>query len=328
VITTPLQMNRPSASCMHGWVKLRTLIATQREGMINPGRRTGRHPIKESSAAERRVFFIATSLLLSFSPSQLIHSKNLSAALFLSLVVRPFSRERRASPTVLQAHPLCSCPVYHQPTSKKVNRGGPSCLKSALFWDIGGVLLTNAWDREPRERAIAQFKLDEKEFADRHEMIVSSFERGKISLDEYLDRTIFSRPRPFAREAFKNYMFSLSQPCTETLALARELAKSGKYLMATINNESKELHQYRIQNFGLRGIFTLFVSPCFVGLRKQEEGIYLLVLEITQKPADECCFIDDRALNLECARKLGMDTIESENAEQMMQYLRKLGVAA
>jgi putative hydrolase of the HAD superfamily len=123
-------------------------------------------------------------------------------------------------------------------------------------------------------------------------------------------------------------MFSLSQPCTETLALARELAKSGKYLMATINNESKELHQYRIQNFGLRGIFTLFVSSCFVGLRKPEEGIYLLALEITQKPADECCFIDDRALNLECARKLGMDTIESENAEQMMQYLRKLGVAA
>jgi putative hydrolase of the HAD superfamily len=70
------------------------------------------------------------------------------------------------------------------------------------------------------------------------------------------------------------------------------------------------------------------VSSCFVGLRKPEEGIYLLALEITQKPADECCFIDDRALNLECARKLGMDTIESENAEQMMQYLRKLGVAA
>ena len=197
---------------------------------------------------------------------------------------------------------------------------------SAIFWDVGGVLLNNAWDREERERAFRQFNLDEKEFADRHEMVVSSFERGKISLDEYLDRTIFYRPRPFAREVFKEYMFSLSQPYPDTLALARELAKSGKYLMATINNESKEMNQYRIQTFGLREVFTLFVSSCFVGLRKPEQEIYLLALEVTQKPAEECCFIDDRALNLECARKLGMHTIEMKNAKQLREDLSKLGV--
>jgi putative hydrolase of the HAD superfamily len=191
---------------------------------------------------------------------------------------------------------------------------------------VGGVLLNNAWDREERERAFRQFNLDEKEFADRHEMVVSSFERGKISLDEYLDRTIFYRPRPFAREVFKEYMFSLSQPYPDTLALARELAKSGKYLMATINNESKELNHYRIQTFGLREVFTLFVSSCFVGLRKPEQEIYLLALEVTQKPAEECCFIDDRALNLECARKLGMHTIEMKNAKQLREDLSKLGV--
>ena len=188
------------------------------------------------------------------------------------------------------------------------------------------MLLNNAWDREERERAFRQFNLDEKEFADRHEMVVSSFERGKISLDEYLDRTIFYRPRPFAREVFKEYMFSLSQPYPDTLALARELAKSGKYLMATINNESKEMNQYRIQTFGLREVFTLFVSSCFVGLRKPEQEIYLLALEVTQKPAEECCFIDDRALNLECARKLGMHTIEMKNAKQLREDLSKLGV--
>jgi putative hydrolase of the HAD superfamily len=197
---------------------------------------------------------------------------------------------------------------------------------SAIFWDVGGVLLNNAWDREERERAFRQFNLDEKEFADRHEMVVSSFERGKISLDEYLDRTIFYRPRPFAREVFRDYMFSLSQPYPDTLALARELAKSGKYLMATINNESKELNHYRIQTFGLREVFTLFVSSCFVGLRKPEQEIYLLALEVTQKPAEECCFIDDRALNLECARKLGMHTIEMKNAKQLREDLSKLGV--
>ena len=196
---------------------------------------------------------------------------------------------------------------------------------TAIFWDVGGVLLSNAWDRAQRERALEQFKLDEEEFDDRHGMVVSSFERGKISLDEYLDRTIFYRPRPFTRGVFREFMFSLSQPQREVLAFARELSASGKYLMATINNESKELNQYRIQTFGLREIFTLFVSSCFVGFRKPEQPIYRLALEITQKPPEECCFIDDRALNLECARQLGMHTIEMQDIEQLKRDLLRLG---
>ena len=198
----------------------------------------------------------------------------------------------------------------------------------AIFWDVGGVLLSNAWDRAQRERALEQFKLDEAEFDDRHEMVVSSLERGKISLDEYLERTVFYRPRPFARQVFKDYVFSLSQPHADALALARELTNSGKYLMATINNESKELNLYRIQTFGLREIFSLFVSSCFVGLRKPEEGIYRLALEVTQKPPEKCCFIDDRPLNLEAARRMGMHTIEMEDVGRLRQELQKLGVSA
>jgi len=197
---------------------------------------------------------------------------------------------------------------------------------NALFWDVGGVLLTNAWDRSQRERALEQFKLDKEEFSDRHEMVVSSLERGKISFDDYLNRTIFYRPRPFAREVFKDYVFSLSQPYHEVLALAEELAKSGKYFMGTINNESRELNLYRIQTFGLREIFSAFVSSCFVGLRKPEEAIYRMALEITQKSAENCCFIDDRALNLEYARQIGMHTIEMHDVEQLKRELRKLEV--
>jgi putative hydrolase of the HAD superfamily len=197
---------------------------------------------------------------------------------------------------------------------------------NAIFWDVGGVLLTNAWDRAQRERALEQFKLDQEEFSDRHELVVSSLERGKISFDEYLNRTIFYRPRPFAREVFKDYVFSLSQPHREVLALAEELAKSGKYFMGTINNESRELNLYRIQTFGLREIFSTFVSSCFVGLRKPEEGIYRMALEITQKSAADCCFIDDRALNLEYARQMGMHTIEMQDVEQLRRELRKLEV--
>lgn len=196
----------------------------------------------------------------------------------------------------------------------------------AIFWDVGGVLLTNAWDRTERAAALEHFHLDQQEFHERHEMVISSFERGKITLDEYLDRTVFYRTRPFTREVFRDYMFSLSKPFPEVLEFARALADSGKYFMGTINNESRELNYDRIEKFGLRQIFRLFISSCFVGFRKPERDIYRLALETTQIPAEQCCFIDDRALNLECAAKLGMKTIEMQGVEKLRGDLEKLSV--
>src|SRR6267378_5194429 len=109
----------------------------------------------------------------------------------------------------------------------------------------------------------------------------------------------------------------------EVLAYARALAKSGKYFMGTINNESREVNLYRIEKYGLREIFRLFVSSCFVGLRKPESGIYRLAIETTQINPEQCCFIDDRALNLECAAKLGMRTVQIKTPEQLREALEK-----
>ena len=198
----------------------------------------------------------------------------------------------------------------------------------ALFWDVGGVLLSNAWDRSQREQALKHFKLDEAEFADRHELVVSSFERGKISLGEYLERTVFYRPRPFTEEEFREYILSLSQPNQGVLDFAASLTNSGKYLMGTINNESLDLNEHRIEKFGLRKIFRLFVSSCYVGLRKPEPDIYRLALQITQQVPQECCFIDDRELNLEVAKRLGMHVIEMDDLEQLKSDLSKLGVSS
>ena len=198
---------------------------------------------------------------------------------------------------------------------------------TAIFWDVGGVLLSNAWDRAQRQRALEHFHLDEVEFDDRHDMLASSFERGKITLQDYLERTVFYRPRPFTPKEFTDFMFSLSQPNADVLEIARSLARSRRYLMATINNESTELNHYRIQTCGLREIFSLFVSSCFVGLRKPEKGIYRLALEITQRPPEECCVVDDRALNLDTASRLGMQVIHMQNAAQLRQDLQNLGVS-
>ena len=201
-----------------------------------------------------------------------------------------------------------------------------SSLITTIFCDVGGVLLSNAWDHEERHEVLPRFGLNEADFAARHEKLVVPFETGALSLDDYLDQTVFYTSRAFTREDFKQAMFPLSQPRSDALKLVRALAGSGKYFMATLNNESREFNDYRIQTFRLREIFSLFVSSCYVGLRKPDEPIYRLALELTQKSAGECCFIDDRAPNLEAPAKLGMMVIQAKDADQLRRDLQALGI--
>jgi putative hydrolase of the HAD superfamily len=197
---------------------------------------------------------------------------------------------------------------------------------ASIFFDVGGVLLTNAWDHAERAQALARFKVDLKEFQPLHQDVVEKFECGEITLDQYLERTIFFRPRAFSPEQFKSCMFSLSQELAGRLELVKGLAKSGKVFMGTINNESRELNAYRIQTFGLRQLFSVFVSSCYVGLRKPNESIYRCALDLTQRVPEECCFIDDREENLVPAAKLGMRVIQARSTEQIKKDLSGMGV--
>lgn len=197
---------------------------------------------------------------------------------------------------------------------------------STLFWDVGGVLLTNGWDREIRRRAIDEFRLNWEDFGGRHELVDHNFETGRISLDAYLACTVFHRERSFTPEDFKAYMFAQSTALNGGLDVLGRLSKTGRYTMATLNNESLELNLHRIETFGLRNYFQLFISSCFVGLQKPELAIYRLALNLCQRDPTECVFIDDRALNVERARELEIHAIQYRSAEQLTTDLAALGV--
>jgi len=197
---------------------------------------------------------------------------------------------------------------------------------TTLFWDIGGVILTNGWDHSSRKEATAAFHLDWEEFQDRHDLSFPAFDSGLITLNEYLDRTLFYRSRSFSREEFIAFMFAQSKEYPETRALLDKVSRSRKYFVGAINNEPLELNQYRIEAFDLRRNFVVFFSSCYVRSRKPEETIYRIALEVTQRPPEKCLFIDDRSLNLESPRRLGMSTIHHQNAEQLRSELGKFGV--
>jgi putative hydrolase of the HAD superfamily len=197
---------------------------------------------------------------------------------------------------------------------------------STLFWDNGGVILTNGWDRNSRRKAVEKFDLDWTEFEDRHELMLHDFECGTVTLDEYLKRTVFYRERPYTMEEFKKFMFEQSQGFPENLDFLGKLAQTKRYIMAALNNESLEINEYRIEKFRLRDYFEAFFSSCYLGVRKPGREIYGLALKITHRDPKECVLIDDRGLNLECAREMGMQTIQFTAIGQLRYDLAKLGV--
>jgi len=197
---------------------------------------------------------------------------------------------------------------------------------TAIFWDLGGVVLTNGWDRTARHQAIEKFGLDAAEFDERHQAFVNGFETGTITLAEYMQRTVFYRPRAFAPDDFKEFAFERSQILPESFPVLAEVAKTGKYFVAALNNESFEINEYRIDTFNLRAHFVAFFSSCYLGLRKPENEIYRRALFMAHRKPAECIFIDDRELNVESAKQVGMRGIHFQNAKQLRDDLAAQGV--
>jgi putative hydrolase of the HAD superfamily len=193
-----------------------------------------------------------------------------------------------------------------------------------VFFDIGGVLGSNGWDREQRDRAVERFKLDPKDFQCRHEEVVSEWEEGRITIDEYLYITVFWAPRNFSREEFIDFMYSQSVPDEGVVSIARALTGHARYTLMTLNNEADELNRYRIEKFGISEIFEAFLSSCWLGVRKPTRKFYERGLGIAQARPASSLFIDDRQQNITTASALGMNVVLFTSAAQLRSDLERL----
>lgn len=196
---------------------------------------------------------------------------------------------------------------------------------TTLFCDVGGVLLTNGWDRGARKLAAETFALDHVEMDERHHLTFDAYEEGKLSLDDYLDRTVFYQPRSFERAAFKDFMFSRSEPLPAMLDFLRGLKERHGIKIVVVNNEGRELNDYRIRTFGLGCFVDAFVSSCFVHFRKPDADIFRIALDIAQAVPEESAYIDDRTLFVEVAATLGIRGVVHQSAEATALALTALG---
>ncbi|MDP9205548.1 MAG: HAD family phosphatase [Gemmatimonadota bacterium] len=193
-----------------------------------------------------------------------------------------------------------------------------------IFFDIGGVLGSNGWDHEQRERAVERFDLNAEDFEWRHKEVVGEWEEGRITLDEYLDIAVFHTSRTFSREEFVDFMYSQSIPDEATIMIARLLSRRPGYTLMTMNNEAEELNRYRIEKFGISPIFEAFLSSCWLGVRKPLRKFYHRGLGIAHAEPATSLFIDDRQPNLLSASTLGMNVVHFKSAIQLRSDLERL----
>ncbi len=204
---------------------------------------------------------------------------------------------------------------------------------TATFWDCGGVLLTNGWDHRARWQVVEHFGLSFDEFEQRHEQPNDAWERGTVTMQQYLERTVFYMPRQFSQKDFIAQMRAVSRVLyPEMIAFVRRLrtqraatVDTGIYLLS---NESRELMDYRIPQFRLAGLFDAYVVSAYIGLRKPQAEFFRCALDLSHRAPEECVFIDDREENVAAARKLGIHGIRLETPRQVIVELGRLGVAA
>jgi len=196
---------------------------------------------------------------------------------------------------------------HDNPNSKNIMQ----CSKvvTALFLDMGGVLLTNGWDHHARRRAAKHFKLEWTEMEERHALNFETHEEGRMTFDEYLSRVVFYQKRPFTRAQFRSFMCAQSKPCVEMIELAIRLKRRHGLKITVVSNESRELNAYRIRKFKLNGFVDSFISSCFVQLRKPDVEIFRLALDITAASAQQIVYIENTPMFVQIAEGLGIRSI-------------------
>jgi putative hydrolase of the HAD superfamily len=199
---------------------------------------------------------------------------------------------------------------------------------TTLFLDIGGVLLTNGWDRHARSRAATHFQLDQDfdEIEDQHHLMFATYEQDKFTLEEYLSRTVFQKERRFTRAQFRDFMFAQSQPYPAMLDLMIRLKARHGLKIAVLSNEARELNAYRIRTFQLTRFVDHFISSCFVRLRKPDVGIFRLALDVAQTPVEQIVYIENTSMFVQIAEGLGIPSVLHTDYQSTCAKLASFGL--
>jgi putative hydrolase of the HAD superfamily len=197
---------------------------------------------------------------------------------------------------------------------------------TTLFLDIGGVLLTDGWSYGASIMAAKKFDLDVEELNKRHTEALDTYENGKFTLEEFLDRIVFYEKRSFTPAQFRKFMFAQSKPFPEMIELVRRLKTRYGLKIVVVSNEGRELNEYRIHKFKLDVFVDFFISSCFVRLRKPDADIFRVALDTVRVPAKQVIYIENTPMFVQTAEGLGIRSIFHMDYKTTRAKLASLGL--
>lgn len=185
-------------------------------------------------------------------------------------------------------------------------------------------MLTSGWDHNSRDLAAKSFNLDPEEMEDRHHLTSGLFDAGMLSMDEYLNRVIFHEKRSFSKEEFKAFMLEQSRPIEGSIEFFKSLKREHSLKVIAVNNEARELNDYRIQKYNLDQLFDAFVSSCYVHRSKPDLEMWRIACGIAQASPPNILFFDDRLMFVEVARSLGIHSYHFQGLEGAKLFIQAI----
>ena len=201
-----------------------------------------------------------------------------------------------------------------------------SAIKAIIF-DYGNVLIE--WDPRrvyrryfPNDHQAMESFLAEINFMEWNAQQDKgrSFKEGIAVLSN-----AFPHHAPLIKAYHDHWKDSIGGSITGTVEILKRLKQAG-YLIYGLSNWSKETFPYAHDKYDFFEFFDDMIISGFVGLVKPDPAIYHLILTKIKKPARECLFIDDSAVNINQAKQLGFKTIHFKSPGQLGDELEQMGL--
>jgi putative hydrolase of the HAD superfamily len=194
-------------------------------------------------------------------------------------------------------------------------------IKGVIF-DLGGVLVDNPAS-DMRSYISNKLGISEKAFIERSSLLVSDFQKGLISEEEFwqkvTQRLVLREKLP--NSLWKEAIMSVFSPKEEMLSLISDLQKLGIKIGILSNTEVPVVKYLQEIDFCS---FDVAVYSCLEKTCKPERSIYLLTIERFGLKPNELVFIDDAMENVIAGQSIGLNCILFKTSDQVRADLMNL----
>jgi putative hydrolase of the HAD superfamily len=197
-------------------------------------------------------------------------------------------------------------------------------MTKLIIFDIGGVIEDFA-EQDYINYICAKLNLNKKEFGDELLRMLPSAEEGRISTREMLDRVALGFGVSAGRLEWSGSISKLARIDKNVASLVNRLG--GKYRVVLLTNVSKSRYIENVRmGFFKRVKVARTYASCYLGMSKPMPQIYRYVLEKEHVKPQDAVFVDNLRINVEGARRVGINGVYFTSYRRLVNDLKKLGI--